>query len=177
MTRSRPRRPLVLLLVLSGLAAFGGTASAAATADDRADRTGRAGVAPILTGAAAIAGAPGTIAVTGEGFTPGGAVVVVVYDRWGATPVEIRSATASRNSYGPNGSQDPAIGFKRGGILHEALRHPCGAAASVRAYDRESAAWSNWLDVDATAVRPARYGPNGSADPALGFRPGCEPIG
>ena len=173
MVRSRPIRPLVLLLVLSGLAAFGGTATAAVPAADQAGRTGRAGIVPILTGAAATAQAPGTVTVIGEGFTPGGAVDVVVYDRWGAAPDEIRSATASRASYGPNGSQDPAIGFRRGGILREALRHPCGATAMVRAFDREAAAWSNWLDVDAPAAGPARYGPNGSADPALGFRPGC----
>ena len=173
MVRSRPIRPLVLLLVLSGLAAFGGTATAAVPAVDQAGRVGRSRLVPILTGATAAIQTPGMITVTGEGFTPGGEVDVVVYHQWGVTPDEIRSTTASRASYGPNGSHDPAIGFTRGGLLSEAFERPCGATATVRAFDRETAAWSNWLNVDATAAVPVRYGPNGSADPALGFRPGC----
>ena len=173
MTRSRARRPVVLALALLGLVAFGSTATAAVTAVDAADRTGLAGPVPILTAASATIRAPGAVTVTGEAFTPGGEVYVALYDQWGAALYETRWTTASRLFYGQNGSRDPAAGFSRGGALREAFGHPCGATMMVRAYDRQLAAWSNWLDVDLTAAGVAPYGPNGSADPAVRFRPGC----
>jgi hypothetical protein len=80
------------------------------------------------------------------------------------------SAGPVLTGYGPNGSQDPALGFRRGGTSSDAFGGLCRATAMVRAYDRQTARWSNWLDVESG---PAVYGPNGSQDPALGFRPGC----
>ena len=75
--------------------------------------------------------------------------------------------------YGPNGSADPAVGFRRGVALSEAFGGPCEATAIARAYDSRTARWSHWLDVDATAAGLAFYGSNGSQDPAVGFVPGC----
>ena len=107
MTRSCPRRRrLALLLALVGLVALGGTTAGAVAATDPAG--------PVLTGAAPIAQGPGTAMVTGEGFTPGGAVYVALYDRWGARLHETRWTTADPAVHGPNGSQDPALGFRRG---------------------------------------------------------------
>ena len=169
MIRPHARRPLVPLLALLGLVAFGGTTAAAAARSAGP----AAGGAPVLTGVVASARSPGTVAVAGEGFTPGGGVYVALYDRWGAAPRETRWTAASRAAHGPNGRADPARGFRRGGGLSEAFGVACGAEAAARAYDGATARWSNWLDVDPAAARPARYGPNGSADPALGFRPGC----
>ena len=176
MTRSHARRrPLVPLLALLGLVALGGASAGAVAAADPAAPPGLVGPVPILTGAGATAGSPGTVTVTGEGFTVGGAVYVALYDRWGATLHEHRSTTADRAVYGPNGSQDPAVGFRRGGTLSEAFGGLCGATPMAWAHDRGTARWSNWLDVDPAGL--AHHGPNGSQDPALGFSPGCKPVG
>lgn len=170
MTRPHVRRPLVLVLALLGLAALGAPAAAGARSTDPAAAVA---AAPVLIGAVPDAKVPGTVAVIGEGFTPGGAVLVELSDRLGADLPETRWTAASGNTYGPNGSADPARGFRSGGILSEVFAVPCGAEAVARAYDGQTARWSNWLDVAPAAFRPARLGPNGSADPALGFRPGC----
>ena len=75
--------------------------------------------------------------------------------------------------YGPNGSVEPAGGFRRGGDVGEAFGGQCGTTVMAGAYDSRTARWSHWLDVDATAAGLAFYGPNGSQDPAVGFVPGC----
>jgi hypothetical protein len=117
--------------------------------------------------------APGTVRVTGEGFTPDGLVYVALHVRGDAAPREARWTAASRAAYGPNGSADPALGFRPGGTLSETVPAPCGAEAAARALDGRTARWSNWLDIDLASARPARYAPNGSTDPARGYRSGC----
>ena len=165
MTRSaaRPRR-FVPLVALVGLAILGGATDGAAR-----DHPGAA-AGPTLTGAVAVARAPGTVAVTGEAFTPGGAVHVALYDRWGETLHETRATAAGAAAFGPNGSADPARGFRRGGDLREAFGGLCGTTPMVRAYDRQAAAWSNWLEIAAPGAGSSIFGANGSQDPALGFR-------
>jgi hypothetical protein len=127
--------------------------------------------APVLTAAAAVA--PGSITLTGDGFTPGGRVYVALYDVWGAKLYETRWTAASLAVYGRNGSQDPATGFAPGGALAERFANLCGATPMVRAYDEATERWSNWLDVDTSAFRIAHFGADGSADPANGYAPGC----
>ena len=90
---------------------------------------------------------PGTVNVTGNGFTAGGWVYVALYDRWGAKLYETRWLNASATVFGPDGSQDPAAGFVRGGAVNESFANLCDAQAMVRAYDQQSSTWSNWSDV------------------------------
>jgi hypothetical protein len=101
------------------------------------------------------------------------AVYVALYDKWGTSLHETRWISASADQYGANGSADPATGFHRGGSLTETFAGLCGASVMVRAFDQQTAAWSNWLDIAPIASTVATFGPNGSADPAMGFRAGC----
>jgi hypothetical protein len=157
----RHRASFVLVLALLSVVLLGTGGAAAAPAG------------PALTSAAGIAGAPGTIAVTGSGFTPGGRVYVALYDVWGAKLYETRWTAASPTGYGPNGSQDPAVGFDHGGALSAIFGRLCGTTPMVRAYDESTETWSNWLDVGTTAFAIAHYGLDGSADPARGYTHGC----
>ena len=158
MRRSHTRcRRFALLLAMSSLVVLGSAATRAAS-----DAAG-----PVLTGAAGTGQVPGTVLVTGERFTASGEVYVALYDRWGAQLHETRWTKASPVVSGRNGSDDPAAGFSGGGTVREACGGLCGRTAR----------WSNWLDVDAAAPGLSAYGPNGSADPALGFRTRCEPTG
>jgi hypothetical protein len=61
---------------------------------------------------------------------------------------------ASLPIHGPNGSTDPALGFQRGGFMGIAVGPWCHEMATVRAFDRQEATWSNELHV----------------------HPGCEPV-
>lgn len=85
----------------------------------------------------------GLVLVTGQDFTPGGRVFLDVYDDEGLRLIETRWARASEESFGLNGSRDPALGYVPGGEVFEMF-----------------------------AVAEAVYGPNGSRDPAQGYRPG-----
>jgi hypothetical protein len=156
------RRPISFVLVLLFASALlpGGPASAAPSP----------GRAPFL--AAAVA-APGAIAIRGSGFTPGGRVYVALYDLWGAKLHQTRWTTASPALSGPDGSQDPAAGYRPGGIVSERFDGLCGATLMARAYDETTQTWSAALDVDTSAFGAAVYGPDGSQDPALGYRPAC----
>jgi hypothetical protein len=124
---------------------------------------------PLLT-RAAIQHVPGTMLVTGEHFTPGGAVYVGFYDAWGMQLLEPRWVTASATVYGPDGSQDPALGFIRGGTINEVfgagyvVYGPNGSQDPARGFSRIDAA------PEAQAAS-AVYGPDGSQDPALGYVP------
>jgi hypothetical protein len=158
----RRRTPFVLTLALAVLVLLGTATAGAAPAAPSAG--------PVLTVATM---APGSIAVTGRGFTPGGRVYVALYDVWGARLYETRWTAASAAVYGRDGSQDPAAGFVAGGTLRERFAHLCGATPMVRAYDEATTTWSGWLTVDATGSGEAAFGPNGSADPARGYVPGC----
>lgn len=51
--------------------------------------------------------------------------------------------------YGPNGSQDPAQGYRRGLTAVEAGQFAsCPNSLMVRAYDQQTDAWSNLIDVE-----------------------------
>jgi len=49
--------------------------------------------------------------------------------------------------YGPNGSQDPAQGYIPGSSLSEAASTYCEQALMARAFDQNTASWSNLVDV------------------------------
>ena len=132
------RRPFALLLALASLTVLGAAAPA----------TQAVSTLPTLTDAFATTSESGMVTVSGEGFSPGGQVYVALYDRWGATLHETRWVTASATVYGRDGSADPAAGYHRGGTVDEVFAHLCDATPMVRAYDRETATWSNWLDVN-----------------------------
>ena len=134
-----PRRQLLLLLVLVSLMVL---AASTATA------TQALSTLPTLTDALPTTRTPGTITVSGEGFSPGGQVYVALYDRWGATLHETRWISASPTVYARDGSADPAAGFHRGGTFQAVFAHLCDATPMVRAYDKETPTWSNWLDVN-----------------------------
>jgi hypothetical protein len=153
----------VLILTLLSIALVGTRASPASGA----------AAGPVLSTASARIFAPDVVTVRGQAFTPGGEVYVALYDKWGTSLHETRWISASADQYGANGSADPATGFHRGGSLTETFAGLCGASVMVRAFDQQTAAWSNWLDIAPIASTVATFGPNGSADPAMGFRAGC----
>jgi hypothetical protein len=155
------RFPYVLALALLSIVLIGTGGAGATTAG------------PTLKGTAAVAGLPGSIAVTGDGFTPGGRIYVALYDLWGAKLLGTRWTAASPTVYGRDGSIDPAAGFAAGGALAVRFAGLCGATPMVRAYDEATETWSNLLDVDPTAVEIAHFGAGGSVDPARGYLPGC----
>lgn len=168
------RRQLVLMLALAGLVALGSPVAHAEQAPQVAPAS-----SPFLSSAASSVQAPGSVLVTGRNFTPGSRVYVALYDQWGLDLYETRWVTASETIYGPNGSQDPATGFSRGGAIAETFgasptvyglfgsQDPatsydvrgesvsgpfgslCGTTAMVRAWDMQTEAWSNLLDVQA----------------------------
>ena len=159
------RRPLVLVLVILGLVVSGNSVAYA----DRAQLSPTA--SPLLIDVSA-AQSPGSVIVTGHGFTPGGEVYIALYDQWGMQLHETRWINASQTVYGPNGSQDPAAGFVEGGSANETfgtletVYGPNGSQDPANGYIRGTS--------DTTIVGGSEtvYGPNGSQDPATGFVPG-----
>ena len=148
MSRSRVRCPFVLLLALVSLAALADAPARAVAITNPLDITTTIPEGPVLTSVACSGGVPGTLTVTGEHFTPGGEVDVVVYELGMTKPDVIQSIRATPPLFGRNGSTDPASGFKPGGAFNAALGHHCGATAVVRAYDQEADSWSDGLVVD-----------------------------
>lgn len=90
----------------------------------------------------------GLILVTGQDFTPGGRVVIDIYDAEGLQLIGTRWAHASEEIFGANGSRDPALGYLSGGTVSEVF-----------------------------AVAETVFGPNGSRDPARGYVPGLGESG
>jgi hypothetical protein len=148
MARTRGRYPFVLLLAFLSLAALASPSASAGAPINPLDVRTTVTAGPVLTGAACTDGAPGTLLVTGEEFTPGSEVEVLLYRPGIATPAVIRSLRASLSVYGRNGSTDPALGFQRGGFVGIALGPWCAETAAVRAFDRQAGAWSDSLAVD-----------------------------
>lgn len=119
---------------------------------------------------------PGSVVVTGEHFTPGGEVYVAIFDQWGTQLYEARWIDASIPVYGPNGSQDPAHGYSKGGDISqvfgavETFYGPHGSQDPALGY-------CDGGDINQVfgAARPI-YGPNGSADPAVGFGPDGDAV-
>jgi hypothetical protein len=154
MARSRVRCPIVPLLALVSLAALAAPASAVAMSNPL-DITTTVPEGPVLTGVACSGGVSGTLTVTGEHFTPGGEVDVVVYALRMTRPDAIHSIRATLPQFGRNGSTDPASGFKAGGGVNAALGYHCEATAVVRAYDQKAGNWSDGLVADLSCASAA----------------------
>lgn len=131
-------------------------------------------VNPVLGSATASDDEPETLVISGHGFSPGGLVYIVLYDHWGTQLYETRWVTASERLYQPTDSFDPgrAFVFDLGGDIEESFAIPAAAEAAyaavehgggrsttmagvscdmvmmVRAFDRDTATWSNLLDAD-----------------------------
>jgi hypothetical protein len=161
-------RPALLVLVLTLLSALLISSTSANTSTVSGTSAG-----PTLMRADALAFTPGTVTVLGEAFTPDGEVYVALYDKWGVALHETRWVSASPAIYGPRGSTDPALGYRQGGDLNETFGGLCGATVMVRAYDRATAAWSNWLDIEPVTTGSAVRDPYSGIDPARRYRSGC----
>jgi hypothetical protein len=148
MARSRVRCPFVLLLALVGSAALADAPASAVAMSNPLDITTTVPEGPVLTGVACSGETPGTLTVTGEHFSPGGEVDVLVYALRMTKPEAIDSVRATLADFGRNGSTDPASGFKTGGSVNAALEYQCGATAVVRAYDQKAGNWSDGLVAD-----------------------------
>ena len=146
MTRFRIR-PSGLLVALVGLMTLGGV-----TAHAQPDPGGDTPVTfppPSLT-SASIARASGILQVTGVDFTPGGRVEVAFADQSGTVRSETRWVTATATVYGREASadpNDPTVGFTRAGVFSALFELACGPSANVRAYDQQTARWSDWLEL------------------------------
>ena len=101
---------------------------------------------PVLT-SVVIAVEPASIQVRGEGFTIGGDVFIAVLDPWGERSYENRWTTASDPTFDMFGHDDPALGFRPGGVVFESFEHICGQQVMVRAFDQATLSWSNVVDV------------------------------
>jgi hypothetical protein len=118
--------------------------------------------------AATMTAVPGPfVTVAGEGFTHGGLVYIALYDQWGTDLKETRWTTASPETFGANGSLDPAQGYDAGGVVsegfdlfRETVYGPNGSMDPAQGY-----AAGNYSPV----VVDAFYGLNGSQDPANGY--------
>ena len=148
MARSRVRCPFVLLLALVGSAALADAPASAVAMSNPLDITTIVPEGPVLTGVACSGETPGTLTVTGEHFSPGGEVDIMVYALRMTRPDAIHSIRATLPLLGRNGSTDPASGFKAGGSVNAALEYQCGAPAVVRAYDQKAGNWSDGLVVE-----------------------------
>ncbi len=127
-------RVIICLLFLIGAAPL---VSPAAGAQESA-------VFPVLRSALTMPPSLGLVAVSGDGFTPGGLVSIVLYDRWGQDVFAPVRTVASVGEYGANGSADPARGYVAPGSI------------------------DTLIDITADEV----FGPNGSVDPAQGYEAG-----
>jgi hypothetical protein len=111
----------------------------------------------------------GTIIVTGEDFTAGGSVYVAIYDQMGAQLYETRWAEATP-AVAITGSRAEvpeahSITSPTGGALQLTFAGLCGAQVLIRAYDQQTANWSNWLNVaplcESAPAQPVQgYGPH-----------------
>lgn len=120
--------------------------------------------APVLVGADSADKDPGTLTVSGEGFTGGGRVYVAIYDQMGAKLYETRWTAASPMVAitGPRADVPEAnpIPKTSGGELRETFAGLCGAQVLIRAYDQRTAIWSNWLEAAPLCPQPRGYGPH-----------------
>ncbi len=139
---------VIRLLACLSLAFLAGSPVEAAATTNPLDAINTVTPGPVLTGAACFGEGQGILMVTGEQFTPGGEVAVVLFMPDKADPAVIRSIRANQSTFGPNGSTDPALGFRHGGFVGLTLGPWCQEATRVRAYDRHRATWSNELNVD-----------------------------
>ena len=90
---------------------------------------------------------PATIQVRGEGFTVGGDVFIAIHDPWGERSYDTRWTTASEPRFDMLGHDDPALGYRPGGVVVESFQRLCGQQVMVRAYDEATRLWSNVVDI------------------------------
>ena len=148
MSPAHLRCQVIRLLACLSLAFLAGSTVEAAATTNPLDAITTVTPGPVLTAAACTGEGQGVLLVTGEQFTPGGKVAVVLFMPGKTDPAVIRSLRASQSIFGPNGSTDPARGFQRGGFVGIALGSWCQEARMVRAYDLQRGTWSNALNVD-----------------------------
>ena len=148
MSRAQIRGHVSRLLACLSLAFLAGSTAEAAATTNPLDVMSAVTDGPVLTGAACTGEGRGVLMVTGERFTPGGEVAVVLFMPDKADPAAIRAIRASQSIFGPNSSTDPARGFQSGGFVGIALGSWCQEAKMVRAYDFQRGTWSNGLNVD-----------------------------
>ena len=136
---SRSRFSALIALVLLGLMTFGAVSPQADAAAS----------GPSIALDSVHVQTPGSIMVTGNGFTPGGRVYIAIYDPWGAHLYETRWVVAGPNYSARDGGVDPGGQgpFIQGGGLSEVFANLCGAPVLVRAYDQRTATWTSWLNV------------------------------
>ena len=152
MTPSQTSRPFVLLLALVALVALGAaTVNAGASSAPAPGGEASAIFPPLsLTGASASDRASETHSVTGVGFTPGGRVEIAIYDESGTELLESRWVTGTATVYGRDVTaevNDPMVGFTRAGVISAPFETACGTTTKARAYDQQTARWSDWLEL------------------------------
>jgi hypothetical protein len=107
----------------------------------------------------------GKIVVQGEGFSAGGRVYIAIYDEMGALLYETRWTTATP-AVGITGTRAEVpeahpITQTLGGNVYETFGGLCGARVLIRAYNKETATWSNWLAVAPLCqLPPTGFGPH-----------------
>lgn len=142
MSRSFAYRRVLLLLAIMSLMVTGSSAASAVSFS-----TGATRALPVLSNGSPSPPVAGEVDVRGSDFTPGGRVFVAIYDRWDKTHFDSRWVRAAAAHYGPNGSQDPALGYVHGGDILASFTLPCKSAPMVRAYDEQSGFWTQVMDV------------------------------
>jgi hypothetical protein len=147
-----------LFLLLTGIISVSGAAIAAP--DDQA-------IVPLISSASTSTASQGTIVVSGAHFTPGGDVFIAIHGRRGEIVQESRWTTASVAPMTINGVADPVVEAYPGGILFEIFDHLGDQPVTVRAFDRQTATWSNPLEINAAGTL-AVHGPGNAA---LAFMP------
>jgi hypothetical protein len=131
------RRHWFLVLAMLSLMLFGSLPSTAAELQTGAS-------APMAITSVFLANNSGSVMLRGTGFSSGGDIYVAVYDQWGARLYETRWVTASESEWGLY----PGDGFVAGGSFNATFEHLCGATVMARAYDKQTATWSNLLDIE-----------------------------
>jgi len=85
------------------------------------------------------------------GFVPGGAIEAIfgVTGSVEGSSVAIDEISGGSESIFPNGSHMSATEYVPVDLVDERVGNLCGATAMARAYDEQTDAWSNMLDIDA----------------------------
>ena len=148
MSCAHVRNHVIRLLACVSVAFLAGSTAEAMATTNPLDAVNTVRPGPVLTGADCSGEGQGVLMVTGERFTAGGEVAVVLSAPGEADPAVIRSTRASQSIFGPNGSTDPARGFRSGGFVGIALESWSHEARMVRAYDVQTGTWSNGLNLD-----------------------------
>jgi hypothetical protein len=117
-------RKIVCFVLMLGLSLGGLPGSATAQ---------HASTFPVLTSAVTISAVPDSIMVSGDGFTHGGLVHIVLHDQWGKALHETRWVTASVAAYQPPQDLAPGQGFSfdTGGNIAESFVIAVGATSQI----------------------------------------------